>query len=41
MSGRCINPLMVDGQTHGGAAQGVGQVMWEECALDPASGQPL
>src|SRR6516164_7348810 len=39
--GRCINPLIVHGQTHGGAAQGVGQAMWEECALDPASGQPL
>jgi len=39
--GRCINPLIVHGQTHGGAAQGVGEAMWEECAIDPASGQPL
>jgi carbon-monoxide dehydrogenase large subunit len=39
--GRCINPLIVHGQTHGGAAQGVGEAMWEEYALDPASGQPL
>ncbi|HEY3911907.1 MAG TPA: xanthine dehydrogenase family protein molybdopterin-binding subunit [Stellaceae bacterium] len=39
--GRCINPLIVHGQTHGGAAQGVGQAMWEECAIDPATGQPL
>ncbi len=39
--GRCINPMIVHGQTHGGAAQGVGQAMWEECAVDPASGQPL
>src|SRR6516165_670143 len=39
--GRCINPLIVHGQTHGGAAQGVGEAMWEECAVDPASGQPL
>ena len=39
--GRCINPLIVHGQSHGGIAQGVGQAMWEECALDPASGQPL
>jgi carbon-monoxide dehydrogenase large subunit len=39
--GRCINPLIVHGQTHGGAAQGVGQAMWEECVIDPASGQPL
>ena len=39
--GRCINPLIVHGQTHGGIAQGVGQAMWELCALDAASGQPL
>ncbi|NNU80785.1 xanthine dehydrogenase family protein molybdopterin-binding subunit [Halovulum dunhuangense] len=39
--GRCINPLIVHGQTHGGIAQGVGQAMWEECSLDAATGQPL
>ncbi len=39
--GRCINPLIVDGQTHGAIAQGVGQAMWEHVHLDPASGQPL
>jgi carbon-monoxide dehydrogenase large subunit len=39
--GRCINPLIVHGQTHGAIAQGVGQALWEECAIDPASGQPL
>lgn len=39
--GRCINPLIVHGQTHGGIAQGVGQAMWEHCVVDPASGQPL
>ncbi len=39
--GRCINPMIVHGQTHGGIAQGVGQAMWEECAIDPGSGQPL
>ncbi|HEU0156330.1 MAG TPA: xanthine dehydrogenase family protein molybdopterin-binding subunit [Stellaceae bacterium] len=39
--GRCINPLIVHGQTHGGAAQGIGEAMWEECAVDPGSGQPL
>ncbi|MGH7047859.1 MAG: xanthine dehydrogenase family protein molybdopterin-binding subunit [Stellaceae bacterium] len=39
--GRCINPLIVHGQTHGGAAQGMGEAMWEECMIDPASGQPL
>jgi aerobic carbon-monoxide dehydrogenase large subunit len=39
--GRCINPLIVHGQTHGGVAQGLGEAMWEECVVDPASGQPL
>jgi carbon-monoxide dehydrogenase large subunit len=39
--GRCINPLIVHGQTHGGIAQGVGQAMWELCYVDPESGQPL
>jgi carbon-monoxide dehydrogenase large subunit len=39
--GRCINPMIVHGQTHGGIAQGVGQAMWEQCYVDPSSGQPL
>lgn len=39
--GRCINPLIVHGQTHGGIAQGVGQAMWELCAVDASSGQPV
>jgi aerobic carbon-monoxide dehydrogenase large subunit len=39
--GRCINPMIVHGQSHGGIAQGVGEAMWEECAIDRGSGQPL
>src|SRR5207253_1928884 len=39
--GRCINPMIVHGQTHGGAAQGIGQALWEYCAIESASGQPL
>jgi carbon-monoxide dehydrogenase large subunit len=39
--GRCINPMIVHGQTHGGIAQGVGQALWEGCVIDPESGQPL
>jgi aerobic carbon-monoxide dehydrogenase large subunit len=39
--GRCINPLIVHGQTHGAIAQGVGQALWEQCVIDDASGQPL
>lgn len=39
--GRCINPMIVHGQTHGGIAQGVGQAMWEHCFVEADSGQPL
>ena len=39
--GRCINPMIVHGQSHGGIAQGIGQAMWEQCRLDALSGQPL
>jgi carbon-monoxide dehydrogenase large subunit len=28
--GNVINPLLVDGQIHGGIAQGLGQALWEE-----------
>jgi carbon-monoxide dehydrogenase large subunit len=38
--GRAINPLIVDGQTHGGIVQGVGQALWEQCVFD-VDGQPL
>lgn len=39
--GQAINPLIVDGQTHGGIVQGIGQALSETVALDPASGQVL
>jgi carbon-monoxide dehydrogenase large subunit len=39
--GRAINPLLVDGQTHGGIAQGVGPALWETCAYDAETGQML
>lgn len=39
--GRCINPMTVDGQTHGCIAHGVGEAMSEQIFIDPASGQPL
>jgi len=39
--GRCINPLIVHGQTHGAIAQGIGQALWEQCFVDSDSGQPL
>ena len=37
--GRVINPLIVDGQIHGGVAQGLGQALLEHCIYDPQSGQ--
>jgi carbon-monoxide dehydrogenase large subunit len=37
--GRAINPMIVDGQTHGGIVQGLGQALWEHCRYDPESGQ--
>lgn len=39
--GRVINPLIVEGQLHGGAAQGVGQAAMEHVVYDAASGQTL
>jgi carbon-monoxide dehydrogenase large subunit len=39
--GRAINPLIVHGQMHGGAAQGIGQALLEHVVTDAASGQPL
>ncbi|HYN86992.1 MAG TPA: molybdopterin cofactor-binding domain-containing protein [Ardenticatenaceae bacterium] len=32
--GNQINPLLVDGQIHGGIAQGVGQALWEGAVYD-------
>ena len=39
--GRCINPMIVHGQTHGGIVQGLGQAIFEQCYLEPGTGQPL
>jgi carbon-monoxide dehydrogenase large subunit len=32
--GNVINPMIVDGQVHGGIAQGIGQALLETCAYD-------
>jgi carbon-monoxide dehydrogenase large subunit len=29
-----INPVIVEGQVHGGVVQGLGQALWEECIYD-------
>jgi carbon-monoxide dehydrogenase large subunit len=39
--GRAINPVLVEGQIHGGVVQGIGQVMGEQCVYDLQSGQLL
>ncbi|MGH6664346.1 MAG: xanthine dehydrogenase family protein molybdopterin-binding subunit [Pseudolabrys sp.] len=39
--GRCINPLIVHGQTHGAIVQGIGQALWENFVVEADTGQPL
>jgi aerobic carbon-monoxide dehydrogenase large subunit len=39
--GTVINPLLLDGQMHGGIAQGLGQARLEHCVYDPETAQPL
>ncbi len=34
--GKIINPMIVDGQMHGGLAQGIGQALFEEAVYDEA-----
>ncbi len=38
--GVLVNPMIVDGQVYGGAAQGIGTALYEEMPYDP-NGQPL
>jgi len=39
--GRAVNPLILHGQTHGAAAQGIGQALLEDCHYDRDSAQML
>jgi carbon-monoxide dehydrogenase large subunit len=39
--GKVINPMIVEGQVHGGVAQGIGQALLEHGVYDPESGQLL
>lgn len=39
--GRAINPMTLDGQTHGGVLQGIGQALMESCAYDTETGQMI
>ncbi len=38
--GRVINPMVVEGQIHGGVAQGVGQALLEHCRFDESGQLP-
>jgi carbon-monoxide dehydrogenase large subunit len=37
--GRALNPMICEGQMHGGIAQGIGQALYEHVVYDPDSGQ--
>jgi carbon-monoxide dehydrogenase large subunit len=37
--GKVVNPMIVEGQVHGGIAQGIGQALLEGCVYDKESGQ--
>jgi len=37
--GTIVNPMIVEGQVHGGLAQGIGQALLEACRYDSDSGQ--
>ena len=39
--GNIINPMIVEGQVHGGLAQGIGQALLEQCVYDQDTGQLL
>ncbi len=39
--GRLLNPMLCEGQVHGGLGQGIGQALLEDCILDGGSGQLL
>ena len=37
--GNIANPMIVEGQVHGGVTQGIGQALWENALYDPDTGQ--
>jgi len=39
--GTLVNPMLTEGQVHGGLAQGIGQALGENCTYDDQSGQLL
>ena len=39
--GRVLNPLLLEGQVHGGIVQGIGQILCEDMHFDTDTGQPV
>jgi carbon-monoxide dehydrogenase large subunit len=39
--GTVINPLLAEGQVHGGVAQGIAQALYEQVSYDTSTGQPI
>jgi carbon-monoxide dehydrogenase large subunit len=39
--GNIVNPMIVEGQVHGGLTQGIGQALLENCVYDKETGQLL
>ena len=39
--GTVINPLLAEGQVHGGVAQGIAQALFESMVYEPTTGQPI
>ncbi len=39
--GTVINPLLAEGQVHGGVAQGIAQALFEQMVYEPDAGQPI
>jgi carbon-monoxide dehydrogenase large subunit len=39
--GTVINPLLAEGQVHGGVAQGIAQALFEQMVYEPDMGQPI
>jgi carbon-monoxide dehydrogenase large subunit len=39
--GTVLNPLLLEGQIHGGVVQGIGQALWEAVYFDPQTGQAI
>lgn len=39
--GQVINPMLAEGQVHGGVSMGIGYALYEQMVFDPKTGKPL